>query len=173
MKNIYKILSVVFVVLILNSCETTTTTTTTKTVTRKWIAPKYTSVEKILNLKIGMNVETATRTLGIQPYDIYTMQKDGITIIVYNYRIKERRLLLPISDKYEATKDEKSQKAGKTWYQNKSHKLYVVLKKQKMVSLLTDAGRKDGEPLLILNNDIRYLSKEQVIKIAYLTDVYR
>ena len=51
-------------------------------------APPYTSVERMIQLKADMNVQNVNEILGIQPYDIYTIQETGGSILVYNYRVK-------------------------------------------------------------------------------------
>src|SRR5687767_8425233 len=36
-----------------------------------WVAPEFTNVSKITQLRAGMSTEEINKTLGTQPYDVY------------------------------------------------------------------------------------------------------
>ena len=53
-------------------------------------APKYTGVEQVLSLKIGMTKEEVSKTLGIPPYDLKS-EGDSQTVYIYKYRTTDRK----------------------------------------------------------------------------------
>ena len=57
----------------------------------KWIAPYYTEVSKIAEIKEGMSEQQLVDKLGISPYNVYFME-DGGKILVFHYRHKQRRI---------------------------------------------------------------------------------
>jgi len=124
-----------------------------------WIAPPYTDSEKIIELNSSMSISTVTSTLGIPPFDVYHLQEDGNSILVYNYRVKNRKLNYGSDNQLH---NEESQTAGKLWYSDESFLLYVLFHDGKMKSLITDAGREHSEGLLIIDNTIRLLSKDEL-----------
>lgn len=134
----------------------------------RWIAPPYTSVSEISNVKKGMTREQVNQTLGIEAYDIYTMQEDGTTILMYNYRLKERSMKLS-GDLGMATKTQASQKAGTEIYGSPSL-LFVLFQDDKVSSLITSRGREDAEHLLLTNNNIQLISKQQLVTLQNSDD---
>ncbi len=55
-------------------------------------APKYTNVEEVLQLKVGMTKDEVTKVLGIPPYDLKSIS-DKETIYIYKYRTTDRNTL--------------------------------------------------------------------------------
>jgi outer membrane protein assembly factor BamE (lipoprotein component of BamABCDE complex) len=55
-------------------------------------APKYSNVEDVLILKVGMTKEDVSATLGIPPYDIKSYT-DSTSELIYKYRTTDRRTL--------------------------------------------------------------------------------
>ncbi len=53
-------------------------------------SPKYTTVQQVLTLKIGMTKAEVEDTLGLKPYDIKLYNDTGNTY-VYVYRVVDRR----------------------------------------------------------------------------------
>lgn len=53
-------------------------------------APKYTGIEEVLQLKIGMTKEEVSKTLGIPPYDLKSTS-DTETVYIYKYRTTDRK----------------------------------------------------------------------------------
>lgn len=74
MKNL--LLKIPFLLLILCSC-----------IVR---SPKYTTLEKVMCIELGMSKATVEDTLGIQPYDLKTRNDTG-TVFIYVYRLTDRR----------------------------------------------------------------------------------
>ena len=54
-------------------------------------APKYTKVEQVLAQKPGMTSDEVATTLGIPPYDIQSMNEKGETVLIYKYRVTDRK----------------------------------------------------------------------------------
>ena len=52
-------------------------------------APKYTGVEEVLQLKVGMTKDEVSKTLGIPPYDLKSVTDKEI-IYIYKYRTTDR-----------------------------------------------------------------------------------
>ncbi len=136
-----------FVCLTLFSCSNT------------WIAPPYTDSEKIVGLTPAMDIEAVNTQLGIPPFDIYHLQESGNAILVYNYRLKNRKFSYAADA---AKHNEESQTKGKLWYSKNSYLVYVLFEAGKMKSVVTDAGRANSEGLLIANNTIQLLSKDEL-----------
>ena len=53
-------------------------------------SPKYTTLEKVISLQLGMSKVQVEEILGLQPYDLkaYT---DTSNVFIYVYRVTERR----------------------------------------------------------------------------------
>ena len=56
-------------------------------------APQYSRVEKVLTLKQGMTKEEVSTVLGIQPYNIVSMNDTGETVLLYKYRVTNRSIV--------------------------------------------------------------------------------
>ena len=52
-------------------------------------APKYTTVEKVLTLKLKQTPEEVTQVLGIPPYN-FIFANDTETVLLYKYRVRDR-----------------------------------------------------------------------------------
>lgn len=153
MKNTLKI-CLLLSVLSLASCST-----------YKWKAPAFTNVEKLSKVEKGMNINQLNSTLGVQPYNIYNMQEDGATILVYNYRTRIRNVNVPKNSEKRIDYifgNEAAQSEGKIWYEDGWHTAYVFLREGKVSSILTDAGREDAEKLQLVQNNIQEIASENV-----------
>lgn len=136
MKRLLIIAMIAFTAMFVASCMQT-----------KWIAPPYTSVDKIIKVEKGMSIEQANKTLGIEPYNVYNIQADGSSILIYHYRTKQRRMTVPknLEKKEETIRgEERSQTEGQPWYNKDHHLVYVLFEDGKVKSLLTDQGRSDA-----------------------------
>jgi len=129
-----------------------------------WTAPYFTNVEKLSQLKKGMEVETVNEVLGIAPYDLYVTQEEGVSVVIYHYRTKKRRMKLSANaQEAEAQKfgGQDGQVAGREWYDKDEKKVFVVFEDGKLNSFLTEKGRADGELLLMVDNNLKYVTKEE------------
>ncbi len=52
-------------------------------------APKYTTIEKVLALQLGMNQEQVHTALGIPPYN-FILKTDSETVLLYKFRVADR-----------------------------------------------------------------------------------
>lgn len=129
------------------------------------IAPPYTSVSELIKVRKGMTLNKVNEVLGIQPYDIYTIQDDGSTVLVYNYRIKDRKMSIS-GDPAKATKTERGQKEGIDWY-GEASRVYILFEDDKVASLISDHGREDAELLMLVNNNLQLISKEDLVSLSY------
>jgi hypothetical protein len=131
----------------------------------RYVAPPFTSVDKVVKVKTGMSMAEVSSTLGIEPYDAYFSQDDGFFVVTYNYRLKDRRMTIisPFpGEREKKVRSEEAQLTGEIWYQRSYQTIYVFFKDGKMKSLITDNGRADGEFLLITNNNISFINKNQL-----------
>ncbi|MCE9540012.1 MAG: hypothetical protein K8R85_12460 [Bacteroidetes bacterium] len=130
-------------------------------------SPPFTSVDKIIQLKSDMDIRKVNEMLGIQPYDIYTIQETGGSLLVYNYRIRDRKVKLPVdlAKQDEFIHSEEFQTKGDTYYRTDAQRLFIFFQEGKMKSMLTDNGINNAEHLLIMNNTISYISKEEYNKV--------
>jgi outer membrane protein assembly factor BamE (lipoprotein component of BamABCDE complex) len=55
-------------------------------------SPKYTTLEKVMSLQLGMSKVQVEDTLGIQPYDLKAYN-DTSNVFIYVYRVNDRRTL--------------------------------------------------------------------------------
>lgn len=133
-----------------------------------FVAPPYTSVDKIISLKAGMTIQQANAVLGITPYDVFHIQDEGSSIVTYKYRIADRRQKMTGSQKkIEADKHrEISQTGGEVWYQKEDHTLFMLMRDGKIRSLLTDNGIKYSKIILFEDNDIRFISKQELSRFS-------
>lgn len=56
-------------------------------------APKYTHVEKVMQLRPGMSMDSVNSKLGIDPYNFYIYDSTGNRSYIYKYRTTDRRTL--------------------------------------------------------------------------------
>ena len=130
--------------------------------------PYYTSVENLLKLKPGMTFNSVKTTLGIDPYDVLTIQSDnGATIYTYHYRLKDRKVTRPANDfikrDYEHT--ELFQKEGTDWYSLSEKIAYLYFKDGKYMSFISEDGLKMAEYVMLLDNNLRIISSEDLKKL--------
>lgn len=52
-------------------------------------APKYTTIEKVLTLQLGMTEEQISTALGIPPYN-FILKNDTQTVLLYKFRVADR-----------------------------------------------------------------------------------
>ena len=74
MKN--KLLKIALLVLVFTSCIVQ--------------SPKYTTIDKVMTLQLGMTKAQVEESLGLQPYDLKA-NTTGTNVFVYVYRITDRR----------------------------------------------------------------------------------
>jgi hypothetical protein len=137
---------IIAVIFILTSCS-------------RWIAPPYTNVDKLVNVKTGMTLTQVNTELGIEPYDIYFKGNDDF-IVIYNYRVKDRIVTLS-GDYNNLTHSDVSQNGGSEWYGEK-YFCYVYFKDKKVKSIITDKGKQKSEDILVVNNNIILIQQDNL-----------
>ena len=55
-------------------------------------SPKYTSLEQVMSLHLGMSKTEVEQALGIKPYDLKAVT-DTSTVLIYVYRVIDRKTL--------------------------------------------------------------------------------
>ena len=130
-----------------------------------YVAPPYANVSELIKVRKGMSMTQVNDALGIRPYDIYTVQDDGGTILMYNYRVKERKMSV-FGNFNKITKSERGQKEGITHYSDPS-RAYVLFENDKVASVITDYGREDAELLMITNNNLQLITEQDLVDVAY------
>ena len=76
MKKSIAILSIC--VTLISSCKSTSTTTSTEGPSM----PRYTTVDQLYNLNIGMTMDEVSMTLGVKPSDLYTSFEKYVSTII-------------------------------------------------------------------------------------------
>lgn len=127
----------------------------------RYIAPPFTDVSKVTQIKAGMKVKQVSDVLGIDAYDVFYMQETGSQVLSYNYRLKNRIMYVYNSVNHieirRQTSDENSQKAGEVFYDKKYRTLYAMFSKDgDLTSYITTSGEDDKGKLVLLNNTIKY-----------------
>lgn len=115
--------------------------------------PKYTSSDRLYQLRVGDSYETVVSTLGCEPYNLLSKQADGYDIYVYKYKIVERKF------DAKAINNRGSETAGSEVYKGKEEIAYMVFKNNKLESVTTSEGRKDAPQLIMLHNTLYELTK--------------
>ena len=111
-------------------------------------SPKYTKVEKIIKLEEGMTITEVTTTLGLDPYDVLHIQKDGTTLLLYYYKHKERDI-----GKFQKD-NEASLTQGRKIRYVKPSRLYVLFDDdQKLQSVYSEAGLQNS-PFIVRTDQI-------------------
>lgn len=120
----------------------------------KVIAPRYTYVEKVLDLQPGMKLSVVKSSLGCDPYDIYVDQQSGKSVYTWKYKHNERYVSGKLLDKKDgATVGEDRVKHEST--------LYCVFSDDYMLeSVSTSAGRADAVKLMLFDNTFRVASTD-------------
>jgi hypothetical protein len=115
----------------------------------KVIAPKFTYVEKIIEVKPGDDFSRVKSTLGCPPDDIYIDEANGKSIYTWRYKRNERFVSKSLLDKPEGatTGDARVKNEGT---------LYCIFSKDYVLeSLSTDEGRADAVNLILFDNSFR------------------
>jgi hypothetical protein len=127
----------------------------------RYVAPPFTDVDKISQVKTGMKLRQISDVLGIEPYDVFYIQETGASLYSFNYRLKNRIMYIYNTvNKTEVgrqTSDENSQKSGDVYYDKKYRTLYVMFSASgEMTSYLTSSGVEDKGKLVVIGNSIKF-----------------
>lgn len=130
------------VVISLASCKTTQ-------------VAKFASVEQVMDLKMNSTIEEVIAKLGCKPYNIYSHQKEGYVIYTYKYKLVERQVNPKLIN------SRGGETTGTEVYNGREHNLYLMFKDAKLESFVTTDGRKDSNPLVMLNNTMYTISQDK------------
>jgi hypothetical protein len=133
----------------------------------RWIAPPYTSVDKMLNLEKGMNPNQVNETLGIKPYNILH-RNDSTAVLEFYYRLKDRDLN-NITNYNDFIHQERSQVGGKNWY-TKPSKFYLLYEHDRLSTLITENGLENSDYLLLKNNNLMLVSQSDLVDFKLWED---
>lgn len=98
----------------------------------KYVAPPFTDIDKILELQPGQTVKEVSETLKIKPYDVVYSHDKGKMILIYNYRVKDRKMPLPTRTAEQTMHSESAQRQGELWYNNNYRELYILFQDDKL-----------------------------------------
>lgn len=116
---------------------------------------KFASVENVMDLKINSSLDEVIARLGSKPYNIYSNQKEGYIIYTYKYKLVERKVNPSLIN------SRGGETTGTEVYNGKEHDLFLMFKDGKLESFVTTDGRKDSNPLVMLNNTLYTISQEK------------
>lgn len=133
------------------------------------VAPPFTSVNNISNLKTGQTFEEVNQVLGIPAYDIlYSSGKDFLCF--YNYRILDRKINIDAPSAHntlmstvheESLSSEKAQITGEAFY-SEWRRVYINFKDGKVSHYITNAGLQGANYIALINGTIKLLNEKPV-----------
>ena len=130
------------------------------------VLPYYTEASKLAQLKTGMSMKEINEVLEIEPHNLYHIQEDGSSVLVYYYRLKERKTSYKAKDyKKNVPHSLEGQRDGKVFY-TEEHQAFVLLKDGKLQSLITDKGRENSQAIVVANNLIKLISEEELVEYS-------
>ncbi len=133
------------------------------------VAPPFTNVEKISKLKMGTTLSVVNSTLDIPPYNILSMQEDGSGIYAYNYRLLVRKATVPEgTDGDNLLHSEQYNTAGEPKYKDEIKTVIAVFKEGKLSAIHTTEGWDKAEYLMVVNNNLKLLTKQDLEKLDIL-----
>jgi hypothetical protein len=140
----------------------------------RYLAPPFTNVSKIMQIKSGMKVKQVSDILGIEPYDIFYTQETGAQIMSYNYRLAKRIMYnyntLNYMEVARRTSDENSQTTGDLYYDKDYKTLYAMFNQAgELTSYITTSGEIDKGKLVILGNTLKLYDEKN---ITFLDSTY-
>ena len=101
----------------------------------KYSAPPFTDLDKILELKPDQTLKEVNDVLKIKPYDVVYSHDKGKMILIYNYRVKDRRMGLPTKTATQVMHSENAQRQGDVWYNINYRELFVLFQNGKIKSI--------------------------------------
>ncbi len=147
-----------FVAMAVLACSCSTVMDTTKEKESYVRAIKYTSIDKLCQVQPGNSYDVVVQTLGCEPYNLLSNQKDGYAIYLYKYKLVERDVKADIAD------DMLNQRGGETSgievYNPKIEDAYLVFKDNKLESIVTSYGQDKAMPFILLNNTLYKITKD-------------
>ena len=116
----------------------------------RYTAPPFTNVEKILRLKPGMTTEEVSGILRIPPYDMVHLYESGSMVLSYNYRVKDRNMVVPTRSK-QVIHSEDAQREGEDWYNTNYHSVFLHFQDDALKSIFSETLISKGAHIEILD----------------------
>lgn len=131
-----------------------------------YVAPPFTNVMKIAQVKPNMKFKQVVDILGVEPYDIYHVEQSGAMLASFNYRLKKRILKINTLNRDEfnrETTNENSQTAGELYYERDYKTLHVLFNKEgELASYITSAGVANSNYVVISGNTVQYINQKDI-----------
>jgi hypothetical protein len=131
-----------------------------------YVAPPFTDIMKLSQVKPAMKFKQVVDILGVEPYDIYHVQETGAMLASFNYRLKKRimRVNTLNHDEYvRRTTNEDSQTAGDLYYEKDYKTAHVLFNKDgEMTSFITTDGVENSNLIVISGNTIQYADEKNI-----------
>lgn len=118
--------------LLFSSCEEVQQFTQTPSAV---VAPKFTTIDKLIQLTPGMTFSEVVTTLGCEPYDVFTINDaEDKTVLIWHYKkFKRSENPFVLDSRAGATTGNEVMCCMEI--------VYVTFENQKFVKLITDAGK--------------------------------
>lgn len=114
---------------------------------------KFTSIENLYRLKLGVTLDSVITQLGSTPYNILSSQIDGYTIYSYRYKCIERQVSPELINK------KGGETLGTEVYNKREQTAFLFFKDGRLESFITSEGKKDGAILVTLNNTLYVIAR--------------
>lgn len=121
---------------------------------KNYIAPPFTDVNKILRLKPGQTSSEVSDILRIDPYDIVHSYETGSMILVYNYRVKDRKMQIPSRAVQQTVPSEGAQREGDIHYNTMYRELYLLFANDTLKSVFGERTFSEGSYIEMVDNHL-------------------
>lgn len=119
-------------------------------------APKFTSIDRIMDLKMGMSSVDVFEKLGSPPYDVLFCQAEGYTLYLYYYKVIERKVIMLNLNKIG------NEAKGDNVYNAALKSVWLLFdKNNKLESYITSNGKKDAVNHILINNTVYTMSLDK------------
>ncbi|MCG8328832.1 MAG: hypothetical protein MI974_14165 [Chitinophagales bacterium] len=120
----------------------------------RYTAPPFTNVEKILQLKPEMTIDEVSDILKIPPYDIVHSYESGSMVLSYNYRVKDRNMVVPTRSAQQVIHSEDAQREGEDWYNTNYHSVFLHFQDDALKSIFSETLINKGIYIEILDKKL-------------------
>lgn len=123
-------------------------------VVNRYVAPPFTDVEKILNLKTGLTEAEVSAILLVPPHDVAHSIGDSSKVLIYNYRLKDRALTVSARNQKFMIHSKDAQREGEPWYDDEYREVFLLFKKDQLVGTFGERFFAEGEYLELISQRI-------------------
>lgn len=120
----------------------------------KYVAPPFTDLDKILALKYGQEPNEVYDILKIKPYDVVYSHEKSKMLLVYNYRVKDRRMVLPTKTASQVVHSENAQRQGDVWYNANYREVYLLFQDGKLSGIYGEDVLAIGGQVEVMDNHL-------------------